>query len=200
MKRLLAKDDSRGIYSQELFDYDDDKMADIFEQGIELGRSFVSPKYWGKRSLDYLWYGIGAYLKRYPNIRYLFGPVSLSNSYPDLAKALLVNFYQHYFKDEQNLASAKVPYRLTQDQQYQAMLTITGNDYEGDFKALRMQLSHMNVTVPTLYKQYSDLCEKGGVRFVDFNIDADFANCIDGLVIVDLQSLKPAKRKRYLSE
>ncbi len=200
VKRLIEKTDSRGIYSQELFDYNADKMAPIFEHGIELGRSFVSPKYWGKRSLDYLWYGIGAYLKCYPNIRYLFGPVSLSNSYPDRAKALLVSFYQHYFNDDQHLATARMPYRLTQDQQFQVKLTVTGQDYDADFKALRMQLTHMNVTVPTLYKQYSDLCEQGGVKFVDFNIDADFANCIDGLVIVDLSLLKASKRKRYLAD
>jgi hypothetical protein len=58
----------------------------------------------------------------------------------------------------------------------------------------------MNVMVPTLYKQYADVCEQGGVRFIDFNIDADFGHCIDGLVMVDLQQLKPAKRKRYLGE
>ncbi|MDT8372200.1 MAG: GNAT family N-acyltransferase [Gammaproteobacteria bacterium] len=200
VKRLIEKTDSRGIYSQELFEYNIDKMAPIFEQGIELGRSFVSPKYWGKRSLDYLWYGIGAYLKHYPDIRYLFGPVSLSNSYPERAKALLVCFYQHYFNDDQQLATARMPYRFTDDQKYQVRLTVTGQDYEADFKALRMQLTHMNVTVPTLYKQYSDLCEQGGVKFVDFNIDADFANCIDGLVIVDLSLLKASKRKRYLAD
>jgi len=200
VKRLLSKSDSRGIYSQELFDYDADKMSAIYEQGIELGRSFVSPKYWGKRSLDYLWYGIGAYLKRYPEIRYLFGPVSLSNSYPEFAKALLVSFYQHYFHDDKQLATARIPYRISTEQQYQVKLTVTGLDYDADFKALRMQLAHMNVTVPTLYKQYSDLCEPGGVKFVDFNIDADFANCIDGLVIVDLSLLKASKRKRYLAD
>ncbi|MBE0439182.1 MAG: lysophospholipid acyltransferase family protein [Gammaproteobacteria bacterium] len=199
VKRLIEKTDSRGIYSQELFEYNPDKMVPIFEQGIELGRSFVSPKYWGMRSLDYLWYGIGAYLKHYPDIRYLFGPVSLSNNYPERAKALLVSFYQHYFNDDRQLASARMPYRLTDDQHYQVRLTVTGLDYEADFKALRMQLTHMNVTVPTLYKQYADLCEQGGVKFVDFNIDANFANCIDGLVIVDLSLLKASKRKRYLT-
>jgi hypothetical protein len=65
---------------------------------------------------------------------------------------------------------------------------------------MREQLGHMNVTVPTLYKQYSEVCEKGGVRFIDFNVDADFGYCIDGLVMVDLQQLKPKKRKRYLGE
>ncbi len=32
--------------------------------GIELGRSFIQPRYWGRRGLDYLWSGIGAYLAR----------------------------------------------------------------------------------------------------------------------------------------
>lgn len=200
VKRIQAQDCSRGIYSEELFAYDKEKMQPFFEQGIELGRSFVSPKYWGRRSLDYLWYGIGAYLQRYPEVRYLFGPVSLSNSYPDFAKALIVSYYQHYFADEQQLACARVPYVVEGELKQQVFQTLTGEDAEEDFAALREQLAHMNVTVPTLYKQYADVCEKGGVRFIDFNIDADFGHCIDGLVMVDLQQLKASKRKRYLGK
>jgi len=200
VKRIQAQDSSRGIYSEELFAYDKEKMQPFFEQGIELGRSFVSPKYWGRRSLDYLWYGIGAYLQRYPEVRYLFGPVSLSNSYPDFAKALIVSYYQHYFADEQQLACARVPYVVEGELKQQVFQTLTGEDAEEDFAALREQLTHMNVTVPTLYKQYADVCEKGGVRFIDFNIDADFGHCIDGLVMLDLQQLKASKRKRYLGK
>jgi hypothetical protein len=200
VSRLLKQTDSRGIYSQSLFKYDNAKMQPYFEQGIELGRSFVNPKYWGKRSLDYLWYGIGAYLNRYPNIRYLFGPVSLSNTYPDIAKALITQFYQHYFPDTEKLAKAYFPYQPTSIEQMSVDSILRGEDYKTDFVALRRQLSNMNVTVPTLYKQYADVCEASGVRFIDFNIDADFGYCIDGLVMIDLHSLKPAKRKRYLGE
>lgn len=198
VNNILSQAGSRGIYSQELFSYNHDAMQPFFEKGIELGRSFVSPKYWGRRSLDYLWYGIGAYLKRYPDIRYLFGPVSLSNSYPDFAKALIVAYYQHYFPDDKHLAIAKNPYIAERSPQQQVLQTYCGTDAEADFIAMREQLTHMNVTVPTLYKQYADVCEEGGVRFIDFNIDADFGHCIDGLVMVDLDKLKPAKRKRYL--
>ncbi len=199
VKKIFLKSDTRGIYSQKLFDYDPQTMAGIFEQGIELGRSFVSPKYWGKRSLDYLWYGIGAYLKRYPEIRYLFGPVSLSDSYPEFAKALITCFYKIYFNDINQLAVARVPYRIDCNLQHWVNDVISGLDYDADFKAMRLQLSHMNVSIPTLYKQYADLCVSGGVRFIDFSVDADFGNCIDGLVMVDLQALKPAKHKRYLA-
>ncbi|MFT4844534.1 MAG: hypothetical protein ACI97H_000091, partial [Marinobacter psychrophilus] len=33
-----------------------------------------------------------------------------------------------------------------------------------------------------------------------FGIDADFNNCVDGLVITDLHKLKEKRRKRYMSE
>ena len=58
----------------------------------------------------------------------------------------------------------------------------------------------MGVSIPTLYKQYTELCPPGGVLFLDFNVDQDFGNCVDGLVVVDTHQLKPAKRKRYIEE
>ncbi len=73
-------------------------MMPILAQGIELGRSFIQPKYWGKRGLDYLWLGIGAYLAKYPHYRYLFGPVSISGSMPIAARDLLITFYRLYFQ------------------------------------------------------------------------------------------------------
>ena len=57
----------------------------------------------------------------------------------------------------------------------------------------------MNLSVPTLYKQYTEVCESGGVQFAGFNIDANFANCVDGLIIVDLNQLKQSKRERYIN-
>ncbi len=186
----------RQVYSEELFDYKPE-MQPYFAEGIELGRSFVSPKYWGKRSLDYLWYGVGAYLKQYPQVRYLFGPVSLSNSYPAYGQALIVEYYRRYYQDTEKLAVARTPHQ-TDAKTLQRINTLFTGDAEFDFTLLREQLAFMQVTVPTLYKQYADICERGGVRFIDFNIDANFGYCIDGLVMIDLQQLKANKRKRYL--
>jgi len=199
-KNFLEKKNKQAIYSQELFDYNADVIVPYFEQGIELGRSFVSPKYWGRRSLDHLWYGIGAYLKRYPNIRYLFGPVSLSNSYPEFAKALIVSFYWQYYGDKEGLAVSKTPYQITTEVKEEVAKVIKGQDREADFKAMREQLRHMDVTVPTLYKQYTELCEQGGVSFIDFNVDKNFANCIDGLIMTDISQFKEKKRQRYLGD
>ncbi len=194
--QLLREDSKHWIYSAELFDYSPD-MNPYFEQGIELGRSFVQPKYWGKRSLDYLWYGIGAYLNHHPEIRYLFGPVSLSNSYPALARDMIVYFYRLYFPDCERLASAYTPHRPEDDDLDIIVPLFQGDNYEADFRLLKQQLGHLGVAVPTLYKQYSELCQPGGVRFLDFGVDVDFGYCIDGLVLVDLDRITAAKNKRY---
>lgn len=187
----------RALYSESLFNYSD-AMQPVFEQGIELGRSFVQPRYWGKRSLDYLWYGIGAYLRRHPEVRYMFGPVSLSHNYPKRARDLLVWFYRHYFPDTQQLASARSPYLLDADAETLTRSVFRGDDCREDFSRLRQQLDFLGVSVPTLYKQYSELCEPGGVSFLDFGVDADFNYCIDGLVLVDTRKVKARKRERYI--
>jgi hypothetical protein len=61
-------------------------------------------------------------------------------------------------------------------------------------------LANLGTAIPPLYKQYAELCDPGGVTFVDFNIDPAFNNCVDGLVIVDIHKLKEQKRKRYMEE
>ena len=192
---LTVADHPTGLYSATLFDYGPDNRA-LFKNGLELGRSFVQPRYWGKRSLDYLWFGIGAFLSRYPKYQYLFGAVSISNGYPQPAKDLLVEFYRTHFPARFGQATSRLPYQVSQD----VLHTFAGEDYKAEFTELKHLLANMGVNVPTLYKQYTEVCEPGGVAFLDFNIDPDFADCIDGLVVVDLATLTAKKRKRYMNQ
>jgi putative hemolysin len=189
--------DSRMLYSATLFDYTE-AATELFIAGLELGRSFVQPEYWGKRSLDYLWQGIGAYLARHPQVKYLFGLVSLSQNLPKKARDLLVCHYRHYCPDPQHLAYAKTPYVC--DAETESLYAGQGNndDSETAFTALKSQLAFMGIKIPTLYKQYTDLCLPGGTRFCGFNIDENFGHCVDGLVVVDLDQVKPKKRTRYI--
>jgi hypothetical protein len=196
-KTILQQKGLPALYSSTLFEYQP-AMDHVFDRGLELGRSFVQPRYWGKRSLDYLWFGIGAYLRVRPHIRYLFGPVSISGDYNEQAKAMLVHLYQHYFGSHMELARAKSPYNF--NRHLISREQFCGTDYKSDFIVLKKLLEAQGLSVPTLYKQYVDVCEQDGVRFAGFNVDPDFSNCIDGLVIVDLVRLKPKKRDRYITQ
>jgi putative hemolysin len=190
---LIQQQGVPALYTSTLFDYQPGAQP-YLSQAVELGRSFVQPAYWGKRSLDYLWYGIGAYLKTCPEIRYLLGPVSLSNSYAEKSRCQIVSLYKKYFAASEHWAVARLPYQGTDEELY------TDMDYTEAFKQLKKNLAENDAVVPVLYKQYSEICEPGGVQFVDFNIDESFSNCVDGLVVVDLNYLKQTKRQRYLGD
>lgn len=192
LKRVSSLEGEQSLYTADLFDYDSDLAKPYFEQGVELGRSFVQPQYWGRNALDYLWQGVGRYLSAHPELRYLFGPVSLSNSLPRPARELLLQFYGVHFAAPARWATPRLPYVLEDK-----VGPFDGGCYKSEFTELKASLAAMDSAVPTLYKQYSELCEPGGVSFAGFNIDPDFADCIDGLVLVDIEKMKPQRRRRY---
>lgn len=187
-----------GLYAASLFSYQP-ALEPLLENAVELGRSFVQPRYWGRRSLDYLWYGIGAYLKSRPHIDRMLGPVSISAKLPQIARDLLVIYYRHYFGFEQ-MAKANAPYSPSDVGLSEAQRLFCFKDAREDFIALKERLDLFGVTVPTLYKQYTELCEDKGVHFLDFGVDADFGYCIDGLVMVEVAYIKAKKRQRYMGE
>ncbi len=193
LKRVATLEGEQQLYTATLFDFDPELAAPYMSQGAELGRSFIQPRYWGKNALDYLWQGVGCYLRRYDEVRYLFGPVSLSDQMPRPVKDMIVQFYQRHFPAQTDWVAAKMPYVAESTEN-----PFTGEDYQEEFRRLKAQVSERGYAIPTLYKQYTELCEPGGVSFSTFNIDPDFADCIDGMVLVDIEKMKPARRKRYL--
>lgn len=199
-KTIIDARNKDALYTSTLFRLNEN-FNPYLEHSIELGRSFVQPKYWGSRALDYLWYGIGAYLSKNPDIKYLFGPLSLSASYSKMSKDTLLYFFNKNFKDTENIIDAKIPYNFTTDKVLMKALSYEFNspEYKENFKNLKKSLSILNATVPTLYKQYSDLCEKGGIRFCAYNIDPDFSNCIDSFILVEIDKIKDSHKKRYFT-
>ncbi|MCW9027281.1 MAG: lysophospholipid acyltransferase family protein [Thiovulaceae bacterium] len=188
-----------GLYNSTLFEFSE-RFIETLPDSIELGRSFVQPKYWGTRALDYLWYGIGAYLHKNPQIKYMFGPVSLSASYQQISKDIIFSFFDNYFGDATELVKAKSPYNFKNDKTLLEVLDkeLVKNDYKQDFKAVKKLLKNLDNSIPVLYKQYAELCEEGGIKFCAYNIDEDFASCVDSFIVVDISKIKDSQRQRYI--
>lgn len=189
---LLAERGLKGFYTASLFHYGKEARARI-AQGMELGRSFVVPEYWGSRSIDYLWQGIGAYLVRHPQVRYLFGAVSMSAALPLHAREQIVSYYQRYFGAGNGEAVSRAPFRYSAPPS-----SFDGLDADTAFRVLKANLDALGASLPMLYKQYTELCEPGGARFLAFGVDATFGDSIDGLIEVDLDRIQARKRARYL--
>ena len=126
-------------------------------------------------------------------MRWLFGAVSISAALPREAREQLVAYYSRYYGDADGGAASLRPFR------YVATPPDFGDlDADTAFGVLRANLAAHGATVPVLYKQYTELCEPGGARFLAFGVDPDFSDSIDGLIEVDLARIAPKKRQRYL--
>ncbi len=95
-----------------LFKFSEKFKQEYLPYTIELGRSFVQPKYQpgknnrkGLFSLDNLWDGLGAMVVLNPDVKYLFGKVTMYPHYNAEARDLLLYFMNHYFPDKDNLVT-----------------------------------------------------------------------------------------------
>lgn len=186
-----------GFYTSTLFRFSEE-FEKYLPQSLELGRSFVQPDYWNSQALDYLWHGIGAFLAARPQYNYLFGPVSVSASYTPEARELLVFFYRKWFGRKDAPVRAKHRFAFHKGAEEKLATLFKGEDYKQGFKELKQNLKHYGYAVPTLYKQYTELCEAGGVSFFDFGIDKDFNNSLDGFIYLEIGKIKEAKLERYI--
>jgi putative hemolysin len=197
--RLLRQFGEEGFYTRSLYVFKPE-LRPYLERGVELGRSFVNPDYWGKASLDYLWQGIGAYLRTRPEVRYLFGPVSMSADYPAHLMEVLVYFYQRYHACEQVLATAHHPYQLAAERVAQLDVEFGNRDREQAFEFMLNMFSAHDRKLPILFKQYCAVYEDGGFQLLVFSRDPVFGDCLDGMCMGDLTKLKASRRKRYIGQ
>src|SRR5690606_22611041 len=139
-------------------------------KAVELGRSFVNPKYWGKASLDYLWQGLGSYLNTMRDVRYLIGPVSMSADYPRELMGQLAYFYRRYFACPHTLATAVYPYERNEERKAEFDELFDGLDSDAAFDFMEQNFVAKGHKLPILYKQYTSVFEAGGFQSIVFSV------------------------------
>lgn len=194
---IIEKYGAAGFYSSTLFNFTEQFQFHL-PYSIELGRSFIQAKYWNTNALDYLWMGIGAFLAANPRIQFLFGPVSLSNSYPAEVKEMIVFIYEKWYGNSYNLVGARNKFRIIEERRKELSAIFNSNNYKEELKLLKQNLRYFGMSIPTLYKQYTALCEPGGAQFLDFGVDPDFQSCIDGFILIDIDLIKYSKKEKYI--
>jgi len=197
--KIVKQKGVQALYTAELFEFHP-SINDYLQQGLELGRSFVHPDYWGKASLDYLWQGLGAYLRHHPDIRYVFGPVSMSAQYPKPLRDLLVYYYERYYRAGDSFAEGKHPHYIEEHDLINLQHRFASLTRDEGFEVLQHAFTLQDQKIPVLFKQYAALYEEGGYQLLAFSVDSEFGNCVDGLFMADLSCMKANKRARYLSD
>lgn len=180
-----------GLYTRTLFRYDERLIARL-SPALELGRSFIRVEYQKDYSpLLLLWKGIGQFVIRHPEYRVLFGPVSISARYSDSSHHLLMSFLQqnHLDRDLAELVDAVNPARA---HRAGAPMPTTPSSLEEAHKLVALAEAD-GKGVPVLLRQYLKL----NARLLGFNVDPDFGDALDALMMVDLTAVAPSILNRY---
>lgn len=187
---ILPQKRKRGFYTSTLFRFRT-AFLEKLDPALELGRSFIVPDYQKKfATLSLIWQGIGAFISQNPRYRYLFGPVSISCEYETISKDLIIHFLRGNNFD--SILSAKVKAKsppaesgLLSKEEREAV--VRGIKTIDDVSTLIAEIEPDRKGVPTLLRHYVKL----NARFLSFNVDADFSDVLDGLMIVDLLQTDP---------
>lgn len=195
---ILPKHGKDGLYTNTLFKFRKNLLQQI-DPALELGRSWVALEY--QRSyapLMLLWKGIGAYICKYPRYRRLFGPVSISADYTSMSKQLLKSFLTQnkFLPDLGKLIRPRNPMQQKDIRSFdrRAFSTVAGSMEE--INELVSELESDGKPVPILLKQYLKL----NGQLMGFNVDPDFGNVLDGLILIDVPSIDERVMKKYLGK
>ncbi len=180
------------LYTHTLFAYDR-SLLDAIGPALELGRSFVQPRYQRDFSpLLLLWKGISRVVARAPRYRRLFGVVSISDRYDSASRSLMLKFLQTRRFDAElgRLVRAKNPPPPPRDAVVQSATVDSLDQVSG----LVRRIEADGKDVPVLLRQYLKL----NAKLLGFTLDPAFGNVLDGLVLVDLADVEPALLARYM--
>jgi putative hemolysin len=196
--RLLEKLGPKGIYTASLFRFKG-RFLERISPALELGRSFVREDYQRKpNALPLVWRGIGEYIARNPRYRVLFGPVSISSDYKSASRDLIVQYLRNNSLDVELhplVKARRPPGKGRLGQIDKDSLRTTVRDIE-DISALVSDIENDRKGVPVLLRHYLKL----NATILSFNVDKDFCNVIDGLIVVDLMRTDPKILRRFMGD
>ena len=171
-----------GFYVDSLFNIDS-QFEPYLKETIELGRSFVSIDYQKDiLPLMLLLKGLMETIMRFPNMSYFIGPVSISSWYPKFYQSLMVYYVttKHTNEDMSKLFHPKTPFTPNFNKCDIGVLMEKNMETVDKFDRYIMKLSNGDYRMPTLFKKYLKINSK----FLCFNVDPDFNDTLDGLLLL----------------
>lgn len=187
----------------DLFRYSKKFIDKYLSFTIELGRSFVQPLYQpafnlrrGMFALDNLWDGLGALAIESPEIKYLFGKVTMYPDYDTLARDLILFFLHKYFPDNEKLIQPIDPLKITTSEKILNSI-FTGCNYEEDYRILVQKVRKLGENVPPLVNAYMNLSST--MKTFGTALNDHFGNVEETGILVTVNDIYDVKRDRHIS-
>lgn len=203
-KNAINADGSFNLSTTHLFDFSEEFIKDYIPYTLELGRSFVQPQYQpgldnrkGIFSLDNLWDGLGAVVLLNPDVKYLFGKVTMYPHFNREGRDLLLYFMNHYFPDNESLVVPKEKLRLTYETGIETLKNPFENlDYKEGYKYLNSKIRSLGENIPPLINTYMNLSPT--MRTFGTALNDEFGEVEETGIMITLADIYESKKHRHM--
>lgn len=187
------------ITSAHLFHYSERFIREFLPYSVEFGRAFVQPMYQKREmgvkalfALDNIWDGIGALLYNHPEIRYLFGKVTIYPDYNATARELIYNYLDRFHRGDRTLFA---PYH---EEKVQAIPTpFEGDDLDQNYHLLQHAVREQGTVIPPMFTAYLNITDH--LMFMGNAINDELSNVYETGIMVSMDTVFAEKKERYMA-
>jgi hypothetical protein len=191
------------VATTELFTFSQQFVKEYVPHTIELGRSFVQPKYQpsidnrkGIFSLDNLWDGLGAIVVDNPDILHFYGKVTMYTHFDVHARDLILSFMHHFFPDKDGLVKPIEPLTIKTDVS-EFLNTIKGLSYKDAHRILGQKVRERGENIPPLVNAYMNLSPT--MKMFGTAMNSHFGEVEETGIMVTIADIYESKKERHLS-
>lgn len=195
-------DGSPRIATAHMFSFSTRFLDEYLPYTIELGRSFVRLEYQSSQAgakalfaLDNLWDGLGALTVIHPEVRYLFGKMTMYPGYHRGCRDMILHFLHRYFPDNEALVTPFSP--LEADYDTPAIRDLfTGGSFKEDYKTLNHAIRDTGFNIPPLVNSYMGLSPT--MRVFGTAINDEFGDVEETGIFFAISDIFEEKKQRHI--
>lgn len=201
--RAATHGDSQ-LRTRSLFDYSSRFRTEILPRAIELGRSVVNRSA-RRQSMGFfaVWAGLGALLRRYPEVEYFFGNVSLYQSMDTAGRDLLIGWLEQHYRPPEPMLVARPglrhwPTGAGGTDPGPAVASGETDQPEQRIRQLRTLLAEHQEKIPPVMQSYMAL--SNAIWCGETVFDTDFGDALEIGIIVPVASINDSVRRRFIDQ
>lgn len=190
------------IATSHMFRFSEKFLDEYLPVTLELGRSFVTLEYQNTRhspkaiyALDNLWDGLGAVTVVNPQIKYLFGKVTMYPSYNRSCRDMLLYFLNKHFPDHERLVEPIEPLHISEPRE-NLEAVIKGDSFKDDYRALNHFIRSHGNNIPPLVNAYMSLSPT--MRMFGTAINHEFGEVEESGIFFKIAEIFEEKKKRHI--
>lgn len=190
------------LATSHMFHFSERFIKEYLPYTIELGRSWVTLEYQSTRAgakalfaLDNLWDGLGALTVVQPNVRYLFGKMTMYPSYDRVARDMILFFLEKHFGDPDGLILPMKPLKIEQDPAEMRRL-FCESDFKADYRILNREVRARGYNIPPLVNAYMGLSPT--MKMFGTAINYGFGDVEETGILIAVDEILDEKRVRHI--